>query len=575
MNIKLDLAKILEPVIASLSEGAMTVEQVEQSIEIPKNQDMGDYAFPCFKLAKAFKKAPKLIAEELADAIKSNDKSGSIIECSVPQNGFLNFKLMPQVFSNHLFAQLQNMGEKYGNTDIGKGKSVVVEFSSANIAKPFHIGHLRSTMIGNSLYRIYSALGYDATAVNHLGDYGTQFGKLISAFKRWGDKASIEANPISEFLALYVRFHKEAEEHPELDDEARAYFLRLEQGDPEVKQLWQWIRDLSLREFMKVYDMLGVKFDSYKGEAFFSDKMDEVLSILRDKGIVQKSEGAEIVDLSEYKMPNALITKSDGSTLYITRDLAAAIYRIREYEFTKNIYVVAYEQDLHFRQWFKILELMGFDSAKDCIHVNFGMVGLEDGALSTRQGRVVTLESVLKKAKQMALDIIKEKNPSIEDKEKLAEQVGYGSIVFQDLFNQRIKDYTFSWEKALSFEGESAPYVQYAHARANTLIEKSGYIADYSKINSAMLNDAPAQNLIKTLLAFPETLISAMEHNEPSKITRYAVELASKFNRFYHDDQINVEDADLKIARLALCAATKQVIARALYLIGVEAPEKM
>ncbi len=548
----------------------LSVDEIEKILEVPKNKEMGDYALPCFRFAKELKKAPNLIAADLAEKIE-----GEIFENIVATGGYLNFKLQSNFFTNKLFTDLKEMGENYGNSDMGKGETVIVEFSSANIAKPFHIGHLRSTMIGNSLYRIYKALGYHAVAINHLGDYGTQFGKLISAYKRWGNKSEIEKDPINNFLQLYIKFHEEAEKDESLNDEARAYFKALEEGEQEAYELWSWIRELSLQEFMRVYKELDVSFDSYNGEAFYSDKMDEVLEILREKEIVKKDGTAEIVDLSDYDMPNALITKSDGSTLYITRDLAAAIYRIREYNFTKNIYVVAYQQDLHFKQWFKILDMMGFEKAKDCEHVNFGMISLEEGTLSTRKGRVVTLESVLNKAREMALKIIDEKNPDLENKEETAKMIGYGAIVFQDLFNQRVKDYTFSWDKALSFEGESAPYVQYVHARCNTLIEKSGINPSYEELKLDVLNDEHSQNLIKCLLDFPQTIINAMQANEPSKITRYSVDLAGAFNKFYQENQINVEDMEVKKARIALTKAVRDVIKKSLYLIGVKAPLKM
>ncbi len=549
----------------------LTIDEIEAMLEVPKNMDMGDYALPCFRFAKELKKAPNLIAADLAEKINSN-----IFQSVIATGGYINFKLKTDIFTKELFDLLNEQGENFGNTDIGKGETVIVEYSSPNIAKPFHIGHLRSTMIGNSLHRIYKALGYNTVAINHLGDYGTQFGKMISAYKKWGNKAEIEQDPMNKLVELYVKFHEEAEKDEKLDDEARAYFKALEDGEEETTKLWQWMRELSLQEFIKVYNELDITFDSYKGEAFYSDKMGEVLDILREKQILKKDDdGSEIVDLSEYNMTNAVITKSDGSTLYITRDLAAAIYRIREYNFKKNIYVVAYQQDLHFKQWFKILELMGFEKAKDCEHVNFGMISLEEGTLSTRKGRVVSLESVLDKAYEMALQTINEKNPELENKEETAKMIGYGAIIFQDLFNQRVKDYTFNWDKALSFEGESAPYVQYVHARCNTLIEKSGIKPRFTDIKFDLLNDEASQNLIKCLLDFPQAIINAMQVNEPSKLTRYSVDLAGAFNKFYQANQINVDDLELKKARIALTEATRQVIKKTLYLIGIKAPNKM
>ncbi len=565
MDFKQRLAELLSEKIENL-----TVDDIYSDLEVPKNVDMGDYSFPCFKLAKVFRKAPNMIAEQLATGIQAD-----FLESVENVNAYINFKVKPEAFGKALFEELEKTGDDYGSSTYGEGKNVVVEFSSANIAKPFHIGHIRSTMIGNSLYRIYKTLGYNAVAVNHLGDYGTQFGKLIVAYKEWGDREVIEKDPINELLKLYVKFHKEAGEKPELEDRARECFTKLEKGDKEMYDLWSWIKELSLNEFKRVYKMLGVEFDSYAGESFYSDKMDEVLEILREKKIVKKDQGAEIVDLEPYGMPNCLITKSDGSTLYITRDLAAAIYRHREYNFDKNIYVVAYEQDLHFKQWFRVLEMMGFDCAKDCIHVNFGMVSLEEGKLTTRQGKVVFLEDVLNKSIEMAKSIIESKNPDLENKDVVAAQIGVGSIVFQDLFNQRIKDYTFSWDNALSFEGETAPYVQYAHARANAILEKSGVDVSYSDIDYSKLNDPSALELVKLILNFNDVIMDAMRANEPSKLTRYSVKLASSFNRFYHENHINTDDEATKKARLALTKATKQVIKKALWLIGIEAPDKM
>ncbi len=565
MDFKKSIADLLSNQIESLNS-----EEIYSDIEVPKNIEMGDYSFPCFKLAKVFRKAPNAIAAEIADSL-----SADYLDSVSAVNAYVNFKVKPEAFAKAVFEELDKMGEDYGASEYGKGKNIVVEFSSANIAKPFHIGHLRSTMIGNSLYRIYKTLGYNAVAVNHLGDYGTQFGKLIVAYKRWGDRAVIEKDPINELLKLYVKFHEEAAKEPELEDLAREAFTKLENKDQEMYELWSWIKELSLNEFKRVYKMLGVEFDSYAGESFYSDKMDEVLEILREKKIVKKDEGAEIVDLEPYGMPNCLITKSDGSTLYITRDLAAAIYRYRTYNFDKNIYVVAYEQDLHFKQWFRVLDMMGFDCAKDCVHVNFGMVSLPEGKLTTRQGKVVFLEDVLNKSIEMALSIIESKNPDLENKEQVAAQIGVGSIVFQDLFNQRIKDYTFSWENALSFEGETAPYVQYSHARANAILEKSGVDVDYKNVDYSKLTDSSSLELLKLIFNFNDTIMDAMKYNEPSKITRYCVKLASSFNHFYHENHINTEDENVKKARPALTKATKQVIKKALWLVGIEAPDKM
>lgn len=569
-----DLKKSVAIELSKLVE-SMSEEEIYQSLEVPKNKAWGDYAFACFKLAKEFRKAPQMIAEDLVQRLKDSSYDIKIFEEFIAVGGYVNVKLQKTAFANVVFDAFKEQKEEYGFKQTGEGKTVIVEFSSTNIAKPFHIGHLRSTVIGNSLNRIYQFRGYHTVSINHLGDYGTQFGKLIVAYELWGDRAQIEADPIKELLKIYVKFHDEAQNNPELEDRARAMFKLLEEGDEKITAMWQWIKDVSLLEFKRVYDILGVDFDSWNGEAFYSDKMGVVLDILREKHIVEKSDGAEIVNLEPYNMPPALITKKDGSTIYMTRDLAAAIYRKNTYDFYKNIYVVAYQQDLHFKQWFKVLELMGFDWAKDCIHVNFGMISLPDGAVKTRTGNVVFLEDVLNNAVQKVRSVIEEKNPGLENKDEVAKQVGVGAIIFQDLFNLRIKDYIFDWDKALTFEGESGPYVQYTHARACTLIEKSGLIPDFD-VDASLLNDEASMDLIKVLMNFESAVDDALAQNEPAKITRYSVALAQAFNKFYQENQINsLEDEALKKARLALVHASKIVIKKALYLIGIHAPEKM
>lgn len=555
--------------VAALSE-VISYQDVLEALEVPKNPEMGDFAFPCFKLAKALKQGPPQIAANIAPLLTDD-----LFEHVTPAGGYINFKISPIIYAKTVLDAVLTQGDDFGKSQMGQGKTVIVEFSSINIAKPFHMGHIRSTMIGHSLNRIYKALGFDTVSINHLGDYGTQFGKLIVAFKLWGDKEAIEADPIPELLKIYVRFHEEAENKPEMEDEAREWFTKLENKDEEAHALWLWFREVSLKEFYRVYAMLGVTFDSYAGESFYSDKMGEVLDLLHENDVLVKSDGAEIVDLEPYGMPPALITKKDGSSLYMTRDLAAAIYRKRTYNFYKNLYVVAYQQDLHFKQWFKVLELMGQPYAKDCIHVNFGMVSLEEGTLSTRKGRVVFLEDVLKKATEMAQDVIQEKNPALENKELVAQQIGIGAVVFQELFNSRIKDYTFSWSKAMAFEGETGPYVQYAHARANTLLEKAECHVQLENVACEYLTDPASNQLVRTLYHFPQAIVDAMEANEPSRVTRYVVALAQDFNKFYQINHINVPDAQQKMARAALVMATKQTIKNALYLIGIAAPEKM
>jgi arginyl-tRNA synthetase len=479
-------------------------------------------------------------------------------------------------------------GSGYGSSSMGKGKTVIVEFSSPNIAKPFGIAHIRTTVIGHVLRNIYKFLGYETIAINHLGDYGTQFGKLIVAYKTWGNKELVEKDPIPELLKLYVKFHDEAEKDPVLEDKAREWFKKLEEGNKEAVELWQWFRDVSLREFNRIYEMMGIEFDSYAGESFYSDKMPAVIELLGEKKLLEHSQGAEIVDLEKYDMPPALIRKSDGSTLYITRDITAAIYRKEKYNFYKNIYVVGSQQNLHFQQMFKILELMGYDWAKDCIHVPFGMVSLEDGTMSTRKGRVVFLEDVLKKAVEKTRDIIAEKNPDLKDKEKIAEEVGIGAVMFQELSHSRIKDYTFSWDNTLSFEGETGPYVQYTHARANSVLEKAA-VYDYAdildstnietvlekEVNYKLLTEDEAFSILKIIYKLPEVIIKAMERNEPFILTRQIIDLAQAFNRFYHEYPILVDDPELKRARLLLVLTTKNVLKTGLALLGIKAPDKM
>ncbi|NLX61149.1 MAG: arginine--tRNA ligase [Tissierellia bacterium] len=551
-------------------ENSLDKEEIEKLIEVPPNYDMGDYAFPCFRLAKTFRKAPNLIATELKEKIGANEYFEKIENVGP----YLNFFINKEKLTETVLEEILEKKDDYGAQDIGKGRNIIVEFSSPNIAKPFHIGHIRSTVIGNSLYKICKFLGFNAIAINHLGDYGTQFGMLIAAYKKWGDKEVIENDPINELLKLYVKFNAEAEKDEALKDEARYWFRELENGNEEAVELWQWIRDVSLKEFNRVYDLLNITFDSYAGESFYSDKMDRVIKELEEKGLLKESEGAKIVDLEEYDMPPALIQKKDGSTLYITRDIAAAIYRKEHYDFYKNIYVVASQQNLHFKQWFKVVELMGYEWAKDCIHVPFGMVSLEDGTLSTRKGRVVYLEDVLKKAVDGARKIIEEKNPNLENKEEIAKQVGIGAVIFQELFNSRIKDYVFTWDRTLSFEGETGPYVQYTHARANSLLEKGNFNID-DDVDYTLLKEQDEIDLIRLLYNFPNIVIDAYEKLEPSFITRHVVEIAKAFNKFYNSCPILSSEEELKKARLSLVYVTKTVIKTGLGLLGMEVPDKM
>lgn len=565
IDFKKKLSQVLINAISNVNE-----EEILGMIETPPNPEMGDFAFPCFKLAKILKKAPNVIASEIAQSLETVD----FINRVDVTGGYLNFFIDKNHFIKAVIDEVLLKQETYGSSLMGNGKNVIVEFSSPNIAKPFHIGHIRTTVIGNSLYKIYKFLGFNTTTINHLGDYGTQFGKLIVAFKNWGDEAEVRANPIPTLLKLYVKFHEVAETNPQLEDESREWFRKLEDGDEEATKLWAWFREVSLDEFNGVYNMLNITFDSYAGESFYSDKMPGVVRDMEEKGILQKSNGADIVDLETFGMPPALIRKSDGSTLYITRDLAAAIYRKETYDFYKNIYVVGSQQNLHFQQWKKILELMDYEWATDCVHVPFGMVGLEDGTMSTRKGRVVFLEDVLKKAVEQTKDIIKEKNPNLENLDEIASQVGIGAVVFQELSNSRIKDYTFTWDKVLNFEGETGPYVQYTHARASSVLRRSGTNID-SNFSAELLVDEITLEVVKKIQQFPEIIKDAQRKNEPAIITRHIIDVAQAFNRFYHDHPILVEDEELKKSRLAVVFAVKQVLSIGLGLLGINAPDRM
>ena len=564
-DFKIAIANCLKEKIEDL-----TLEEIVSLIEVPPNKEMGDFAFPCFKLAKVFRKAPNMIAADLAENIEAKGAISKVM----PLGGYVNFFVNKSQLAETVINDVLTKKEKYGHTDLGQEKAVVIDFSSPNIAKPFHIGHIRTTVIGNALYKIYDSQGYNVVRVNHLGDYGTQFGKLIVAFKLWGSKEAVEANPIPELLKLYVKFHEEAEQKPEMEDEARAWFTKLENGDEEAKALWQWFRDESLKEFARVYDLLDIEFDSYAGESFYSDKMGVVIDQLKEKGLLVQSQGTNVVDLEEFNMPPALITKNDGSTLYMTRDLAAAIYRKNTYDFDKCIYVVGSQQSLHFQQLFKVLELMGYEWSKDLIHVPFGMVALEEGTMSTRKGRVVFLEDVLKQAVEKTKEIVLSKNPNAKNVEQIAKQVGVGAVVFQELSNSRIKDYTFSWSRTLSFEGETGPYVQYTHARCCAVLRKAEEEVT-ADINYDLLSEGDGAEVLKVIGSFNKAILAAMRKNEPHIITRFVLDLAQAFNKFYHDNPILVDDVEVRKARLALVAATRQTIENALALLGMHAPERM
>lgn len=564
MDIKQNIAKTI-----AANVGADAAELCEW-LETPPNPDMGDVAFPCFKLAKTMRKAPNMIAASLAPALGEIDGISRI----EPMGGYINFFADKTSFARTTLERVLDEGARYGGSDIGSGKTVCLDYSSINIAKPFHIGHLSTTAIGNALRRIYDHLGYKTVSINHLGDWGTQFGKMILAYKLWGDKETVEKGGVRAMMQLYVRFHDEAEKDDSLNDSARAWFKRIEQHDPEAVEIFEWFKAITLKEVGKTYDLLGIKFDSYAGESFYEDKMQPVIDELREKHLLKVDNGASIVDLSEYSMPPCLILRSDGATLYATRDLAAAIYRKNTYDFDKLLYVVAYQQSLHFKQIFKVLELMGKDWVKDCVHVSFGMVSLTDGTLSTRHGRVVFLEDVLNAAIEKTLDVIKEKSPDLEDKETVARQIGVGAVVWGVVYNGRIKDIVFSWDKALNFDGETGPYAQYTHARCCSVLRKSGGY-DRAKIDYSALSDEASSALVKAIAEFPSAVSEAAEKYEPYIISRSVINVCSCFNKFYYDNRIMDENEGVRNARLALTDAARNVIKTGLYLVGLEAPEKM
>ena len=554
---------------AAFPEAQGLPEDLAALLEVPPEQSMGDYAFPCFKLSKALRMGPPMIAQKLAAAVEKPEIAR--VECV---GGYLNFFFNRENFARELMNAIMAAPEKWGSSQDGQGKTVCMDYSSINIAKRFHLGHLSTTVIGNSLKRIYDFQGWKTVSINHLGDWGTQFGKMICAYKKWGDKEAVEKGGVDEMTRLYVRFGQEAEKNPTLEDEGRAWFKKIEEGDKEALEIFQWFKEVTLKDAMKVYDVLDVHFDSYAGESFYADKTGRVVEELEQKGLLKDSDGAKIVDLEEYGMPPCLILKSDGATLYHTRDLAAAIYRKETYHFDQCLYIVAYQQDLHFKQLFKVLELMGYDWAKDqCKHVAFGMVSYEGQAMATRKGHVVLLDELLTRAQEKALGIINEKSPNLENKEEVARQVGVGAVVYATLQNNRIKDIDFWWDRALNFDGETGPYVQYTFARCCSVLRKAPEITaapDY-----AALTDDEAQALLRLLSRFPETVAEACLRNEPSIVTRATTEIAKAYNKYYYEHRILDDDAGATAARLELTRATRQVIKTGLYLIGLDAPERM
>ena len=563
MNQKSAVVSALSPVLAE----HLTEQAIEQLIEVPSHAEHGDLAFPVFQLAKVFRKAPQAIAQEVAEQVDA-----SKFDKVVAMGPYVNFFLKRGAVVNETLHAVLEGGASYGQSDLGQGRNVVIDMSSPNIAKPMSMGHLRSTVIGNSISLILAKLGYQPVRVNHLGDWGTQFGKLIVAYQGWGDEATVKADPVKELVKLYVDFHEKAETQPELEDQARAIFKRLEDGDPEMLALWQWFREESLKEFQKVYDLLEVEFDSYNGEAFYNDKMDEIVDLLEEKGLLSVDNGATLVHLENETLPPALIKKSDGSTLYLTRDLATAYYRKRTYDFAKNLYVMGSEQSVHFKQLQTVLEMMGNEWAKDMAHVPFGLITLNGKKLSTRKGKIVLLEEVLKEAIILARQQIEHKNPGLENKDQVARQVGVGAVVFHDLKTERMNSFDFNLEEIVQFEGETGPYVQYTHARSRSILSKYGQEVDLSV--EFDLSDDYAWEVAKKLADYPRIIRQAGDRYEPSVVAKYLVQLAQLFNKYYANSRILDQDAGTA-SRIALVAAVAQVLKDGLHLLGLHAPDKM
>lgn len=532
----------------------------------------GDYAFPCFKLAKIMRMSPVMIAQKLASEIKPDE---DIVKVEAV-NGYLNFFVNRSAYVNDVLCDVLSKGDKYGDDVIGQGKTICIDYSSVNICKSFHIGHLSTTAIGSSLYKIFTALGYNVVGINHLGDYGTQFGKMIVAYKLWGNYETVKKDGVAELQRLYVKFHQEEAALPELTDKAREWFVKIEQGDKEASDLFEMFKEITLNDVKEIYERLNVKFDSWNGESFYNDKMDKPLAMLREKGLITESQGAQIVDLKDYDMPPCLLVKSDGSSLYATRDIAAAIWRKNEYDFDKCLYVVAYQQNLHFKQLFKVLELAGLPWAKDLVHVAYGMVSLEDGAMSTRKGNVVLLRDVINKAVAKSYETIVAKNPNLENKEKVAEQVGVGAVLFSALENSKIKDITFSYDRVLNFDGETAPYLQYTTARCNSILEKAG-MSRYARIahDPRALDNIETLRLCKLIASFPQAVKDAAAKYEPSIISGLLIDIAQAFNRFYIEHRVLGIHLSEQNARLTVVEATATVLTKGLSLLGIETPVKM
>ena len=568
LNFKKEIAKQIANV-TNVNE-----KEIEKYIEIPKENTNGDYAFPCFKLAKELKKAPPVIANDIKEKIEIDEKIISKIEIV---GGYINFYINKETLSKEVLKEFEN-NKEYGKSEIGKEKNIVIDYSAPNIAKPFHIGHLRSTVIGAALYNIYKYLGYNTIGINHLGDYGTQFGKLIEGYKLWGKEYNIENDPINELTKIYIRINDLCKEDEHVLEQCRYNFKLLEEGDSYCKEIWTKFRDLSLKEFQKVYDLLGSKFDSWNGEAFYSDKMQEIIEILNKTGKLVESQGARIIDLADKGINTpCIIEKSNGSTTYATRDLAAILYRARTYNFDKALYVTSYEQTLHFKQVFEVAKLLGLDEkyTNGLEHVPFGMVLLPTGKMSTREGNVVKLEDLLNEAIERAYEIIEEKNSELEDKEEIAKKVGIGAVIFNDLANSRIKDEIFDWDTILNFQGDTGPYIQYTYVRTRSILEKATYIPLMKDIDIKLLQDEYSLNIIKIIYNFEDTLVQVTNKEEPSILSRYLIDLAKAFSNFYNENKILGEEEKLQKARIYMTYMVSNILKIGMSLLGIQMPEKM
>ena len=551
----------------------INAKELEGYIETPKDSKNGDYAFPCFRLAKELRKAPPAIANEIKEKIEPVEE----IEKVEVAGGYLNFFINKSTLAKEVLGEISKT-EQYGKSMVGEGKNIVIDYSAPNIAKPFHIGHLRSTVIGGALYNIYKYLGYNVTGVNHLGDYGTQFGKLIEGYKMWGEEYDIEKDPINELTKIYIRINEACKNDEQILENCRNNFKKLEDGDSYCVEIWKKFRELSLQEFQKVYDLLGSKFDSWNGESFYSDKMPEVIDLLQKTGKLVESQGAKIIDLKDKGINTpCIIEKSNGSTTYATRDLAAILYRARTYDFDKALYVTSYEQVLHFKQVFEVAKLLGLDEkyTNGLEHVSFGMVLLPEGKMSTREGNIIKLEELLNEAISRAKEIIEQKNPDLENKEEVAKKVGIGSVIFNDMSASRIKDEVFDWNTILNFQGETGPYIQYTYVRTKSVLEKAGYLPKIENVKIDNLSDEYSMAILKLIYNFEDILIQVTDKNEPSILARYLIELAKAYSSFYNENKIIVDDKDVQDARIYLTYAVSQVLKQGANLLGIEMPEKM